>query len=489
MILRLLACSVLLVAPHLPAQDARSVTLRAAIQVAAPAPAVGIDDASEAADARQQLRERILARAREYAEFEWRGDPRNVLHGADADGIHVDTPDVSFDPRGWPVDGTPHRGMPYAWGGFTSIDAFRAGLAEGRPAGHVPTSERAQPSARALGLDCSGYVARCWDVPVKQSTRSLGALCYPLPDYDALQPADILNLFDGHVVIFERWLDTERTRMSVYEAARLGVVRSEHAAATLRSQGFVPMRYKPLDERWQSMDVDAPTFSVRPVDGSSLPPARTETAHAPLARGRFVPDAAADPRADASDVLLAALAALPSPLDDARPREWTRHAVTVGEGDGATSLVQLSLVALADGPRVEIQIEKALDGGTIATGTQLQRADVLLDALLDFAASDEALGQARVRDGSVIHGRYELAGRSFAALRIAVRLDATRVVRHQEFPARLDIECVLSQDVPVHGVLHARVIEETVWHDGPPGERSSSRWVRQWDLTDFGGDD
>src|SRR5262245_38126660 len=141
----------------------------------------------------EELRQQVLRTAWRYATFEWRATSANVLHGDDADGVRVDTPDRSFDPAGFRADGAANRGMPYSWGGFTSIEEFQDGLQRGMFAGLVPASERAHASRFALGLDCSGFVARCLDLPVKQTTRSLDKLCYRLDDYDRLLPGDLLN--------------------------------------------------------------------------------------------------------------------------------------------------------------------------------------------------------------------------------------------------------------------------------------------------------
>jgi len=125
-------------------------------------------------------RTRILSLADRYATFEWQGGEENVFHGDDPNGARVDTPDVSFDEDGWRSDGATNRGMPYAWGGFTSIEEFEAGLKNGMYAGHVPATERALPSARAMGLDCSGFIARCWDrssSPATSSTSSTVTSC------------------------------------------------------------------------------------------------------------------------------------------------------------------------------------------------------------------------------------------------------------------------------------------------------------------------
>ncbi|HEX5010770.1 MAG TPA: hypothetical protein VFY71_10230 [Planctomycetota bacterium] len=428
--------------------------------VAALLPAGAAQQARAPEAALSARRDRMLAVARSYAGFDWQGSARNVLHGPDANGVQVDTPDVSFDARGWKPDATNH-GMPYAWGGFTSIEEFRAGVAQDRPAGQVPTTERARPSAVALGLDCSGFIARAWELPVKQSTRSLGALCYPLPGQSALQPGDILDLFDSHVVLFERWVDEAHTHMLVFEAGRLAVTESDYAAADLQRRGFQPLRYKPLDQRWVPMTLGEPAFSAEPsADGHWT------------AGGDGVP---LDPATAAS------------PLRDARPLQWARYAVTGNDPQFAGDCERVTLVSAAEGERVDTQSEARLPGGTISTGRSCAHAAQLVDALVDFAAPDEPLTAITLREGTVAAGVYELAGRSFPAQRIEAQLDATHVVRHQDLPVTITVTCILSPEVAVHGVLEASFRFDTVWSAEPGEEPLVGRHTSSFALRACGG--
>jgi hypothetical protein len=409
--------------------------------------------AQQASDA--SLRERMLAVARDYASFEWQGAAGNVQHGPDADGIGVDTPDVSFDPKGWKPDATNH-GMPYAWGGFTSIEEFRAGLQAGRPAGQVPTTERARASAAAMGLDCSGFIARCWELPIKQSTRSLGALCYPLPEAAALQPGDILNCFDSHVVLFEGWTDDSHAKLKVFEAARLQIQESVYTASKLLAAGFQPMRYKPLDARWMPMTLEARAFSAGEGEG------------------RWTPAGEAQPLD---------LGTPPLSLRGARPGQWTRYRLGAPE-DGATLA---TLVAAAEGERVDTQSELSLPDGRLSTGRRCEHAGAPLETLLDFAAPDEPLAAVALREGTLTPGRYELGGRSFAAQRLQAVLTATHTVRHQDLPVTITVDAVLGADVPLHGVLEASFTWETVWSAEPGQEPLIGRHVERSRLMEFGG--
>ena len=84
-------------------------------------------------------------------------------------------------------------GVPYVWGGTS-----------------------------ASGLDCSAFVSKVWGVG-RQTTDTLANVSRPVSK-DELQPGDALNLTTardadgtGHVRLFDRWANPEKTKMWVYE--------------------------------------------------------------------------------------------------------------------------------------------------------------------------------------------------------------------------------------------------------------------------------
>src|SRR5262245_10709528 len=103
-----------------------------------------------------ERRARIVAIAESYASHRWTAGPSNVLHGEHQDGVRVDTPDSGHVEGGFTTDGGVNVGVPYQWGGFSSLDEFDAGVRAGRWAGHAPASATSNASYRAVGVDCSG---------------------------------------------------------------------------------------------------------------------------------------------------------------------------------------------------------------------------------------------------------------------------------------------------------------------------------------------
>lgn len=206
-------------------------------------------EATETRDARL-TRAEVVEHARAYARHRWSASPRNAFHGEDRFGNRIDTPDAAGTDlaTGWRADGEPNQGVAYQWGGFSSIAEFEAGVAEGKWAGHLPTDGRSFYTPAAVGVDCSGLIARVWGLPRKESTRSLPRICRELRSYDDLLPGDILNLRDRHTMLFVAWEDAARSRLRVIEATvREGRVHeSIHVRRELEQRGYVPLRYPRL---------------------------------------------------------------------------------------------------------------------------------------------------------------------------------------------------------------------------------------------------
>lgn len=208
-------------------------------------------------------REETLSIINAYRNLAWCGKSRYIMHGNDADGIRVDTPDrgAEVEPRHrcWWRKGM-NQGMPYKWGGFDTPEQFLAHLHSGETvyAGDCCTPAKVAGgddvvSRYAAGIDCSGFVSRCWRLPRPYSTRELAALCTPLKSVDELRPGDIMLHPGDHVMIFLYWSDAagnpaEQHRYYVAaEAAgepRWAVVQNRYTVDTVLKLGYRPHRYK-----------------------------------------------------------------------------------------------------------------------------------------------------------------------------------------------------------------------------------------------------
>lgn len=189
---------------------------------------------------------RVVKRARYFARIPWLAEEKNLFHGEDEMGYRVDTPDAGhtqsqYPCAWWKLGG--NEGMPYCWGGWSNEAQFLEGLQAGKYAGNVPEDRPKVISRACVGMDCSGLVSVCWQLPKKLSTRDLGALCDQIA-YADLQPGDILLKAGSHVMFFDRFAG-ENT-VSVVESTRYGgkVLCRERDVHTLQQDGYLAFRLK-----------------------------------------------------------------------------------------------------------------------------------------------------------------------------------------------------------------------------------------------------
>ena len=207
-------------------------------------------------------REKMIEIAQAYANFEWYPTSENIAPRSDLYllfhsifyqfiqrnqflfnlaifyGIkYVDTPDRDTytdwpDTIGWKAN-EKNIGVPYQWGGFSSISGFYltnpidfedqytgTDTYEGMVhyAGDI-FCDTWVVSYKACGVDCSGFVSRCWNLSYKQSTRTLNQTAFSLPiTIHNLQMGDILLRPGVHVMLFKEFTNENRTHVTVYEA-------------------------------------------------------------------------------------------------------------------------------------------------------------------------------------------------------------------------------------------------------------------------------
>ena len=100
-------------------------------------------------------------------------------------------------------------------------------------------------SAESCGIDCSGFVSRCWKLSRPYSTRELHEICDPLNSWDELLPGDCL-LNDKHVVLFVKWsvpgkelLGYQAGPFPKWKVSSCGLTREK-----LVQEGYAPWRYR-----------------------------------------------------------------------------------------------------------------------------------------------------------------------------------------------------------------------------------------------------
>lgn len=198
-------------------------------------------------------RDEVMAMAYRYTQVSWLPQKANLRHGPDSRGIEVHTPDASI-PRGWWQPDVPAKGMPYQWGGFDTPESFLRKLSAGYKAGDIGSPRKRQlgdagTSTESCGIDCSGFVSRCWKLPRPYSTQELPSISIPLESWLQLRPGDIL-LNHQHVLLFAGWQDDARSIIA-YEAGPYPVWRVNAAGIpveNLRREDYAPWRYRQIKE-------------------------------------------------------------------------------------------------------------------------------------------------------------------------------------------------------------------------------------------------
>jgi len=202
-----------------------------------------------------------LAIAESFRVHEWQANEANVKHGIDRRGVPVHTPDLTLERgiatrRGWWKPGDVNIGVPYKWGGFDTPNSFSAGLKRGAYAGDVYTEKKregiyGEVSYEACGVDCSGFVSRCWRLQRAYSTREIPKICEELASFDDLKAGDVVNKRDKHVILFEKWLDDEKARFMAYETGSefsWKVVRHPVLVKKMKGLGYTPYRYRKIKD-------------------------------------------------------------------------------------------------------------------------------------------------------------------------------------------------------------------------------------------------
>ncbi len=398
-------------------------------------------------------RAEFMATAERYRTFEWRASARNRLHGKDADGVSVDTPDDSFREDGWALEKVNH-GMPYRWGGFDTPESFLAGIKEGRPAGQIPANNgRGAPPAsrRAVGIDCSGFVSRCWNLPMKRSTRTFAPLVYELSSFDDLLPGDLINNHDGHAVLFEKFPGDDHSRVIVIESTFPKVKRTTYELDLLRSANMRPMRYKPLDPRWIRVQRADETFAVSAIQEP----------------GVFTRDKGIEAPADPMELRL--------PASPWQAGSWARYTTNESTSKGEVQpTLMLTLARSNESGRV-IQTMLDIGGRTMETDTALPTNASLVKALFASARPGARMEDLELIEFEYDSGSYRTGEREFKARRLLVEYDAVFRTRGREFPYRCTLEAILSPEVPGLGVLdlhwQSRKRDVTRWTGGGDSRR------------------
>ena len=142
-------------------------------------------------------RDAALQIADSYVQHQWNCKAENLTNG-----IVTAPDDYKIDTPNW-IDIGENQKVPYKWGGFNTLSQFDNGLADGKYAGDTYTS-KCCGSSYARGVDCSGYVSRCWQLSSHYATSMMGSWnkVQNYSTWDDLKPADAILKAGSHVILF-----------------------------------------------------------------------------------------------------------------------------------------------------------------------------------------------------------------------------------------------------------------------------------------------
>lgn len=180
-------------------------------------------------------RAQIMAIARSYVNLQWNATSANITQGIQQmpDGSLVRTP-------AWVTVG-PKQKVPYKWGGFTSLSTFISGVPAGKKCGDDYTESVSWTDLYCIGVDCSGFVSRCWDTSQKYGTTTLWQIASVLPSFLQLKRGDCLNLPGSHVRLCAQ--DNPSGPILTVEASAYDWRTSYRAYSLTDLSSYTPMRF------------------------------------------------------------------------------------------------------------------------------------------------------------------------------------------------------------------------------------------------------
>lgn len=112
---------------------------------------------------------------------------------------------------GWWKKNQKNIGVAYGWGLASTIEEFEKGISEGKYAGNVPEDKSRDVSYDCVGVDCSGLLTVCWELPKKISTRIIPNYANVIESIDEVQQGDVLAKV-GSMLCFSKSLQMMRKK-------------------------------------------------------------------------------------------------------------------------------------------------------------------------------------------------------------------------------------------------------------------------------------
>ena len=131
-------------------------------------------------------------------------------------------------------------------GNASTIEEFEIGIREGKFAGNVPEDKQRYGSWNTVGVDCSGLLTRCWELPKKIATRDIPEYATIIKCIDEIQQGDVFAKIGSHVMFFVEFSDDEKKEVIIIDATRSTgkVSQRKENVAELFAKGYEIYRKK-----------------------------------------------------------------------------------------------------------------------------------------------------------------------------------------------------------------------------------------------------
>ena len=87
-------------------------------------------------------------------------------------------------------------------------------------AGNVPEKKGGRASRHTVGVDCSGLLTICWELPRRISTREIPDYASVIECVDDIRQGDVFAKVGSHVMLFRAFADADRREAIIIDATR-----------------------------------------------------------------------------------------------------------------------------------------------------------------------------------------------------------------------------------------------------------------------------
>ncbi len=161
---------------------------------------------------------------------------------------------------------------------------------------------------------------------------------------------------------------------------------------------------------------------------------------------------------------------LKNPVAQASPGEWAKYRSL----DGETTYS----ITRRDEDRVVVREQFSRRGKSQFRERSFEQDLLLANSLIASGGFDQDFGEIRVGQSEVTQGECSIGERAFDSVRIRLQLKTSLLTRGIINPVEIDIDCILSEQIAVSGVVRCRFEVET-----DRGETSKTA-VRNLELLD-----